>query len=481
MIPLSIASGAEKLIYKAGGLRSQENVLHEKRRNIYKRRQSTSQDSKGRSLRSEQALKPKHHNARQIAMATKNKIAFYEFRRKLEALKNLKGRGTELISLYIPPDKQIHDVTNKLREEVSQSSNIKSKGTKKNVGAALESIMGRIKNFRKPPENGLVFFVGHVKKSGDQTYMYQELLEPPEPVDIYIYRCDSDFYLEPLSSMLKPKEVYGLLVVDRSEATIGVLRGSKTVVLKNIQSRVPSKHGKGGQSQQRFERLIEIAAHEFFKKVGDITSDYLLQENVQGLLVGGPGATKDYFVEKDFLDYRLKEKVVDTFDTGYTSEFGLTELMQNAQDALKDIDLMKERVLMQRFMREVTKSHKSLASYGEEEVRQHIVMGAVEVLLLSDSLRKSRQTIKCPACGFELTRTVETGPEGEETPEDKVCEQCEGSHLEIETMDVIEELSMEAEKMSSEVALISDEFAEGQTLVTAFGGIAAILRYALDG
>ena len=410
-------------------------------------------------------------------MVTKNKIAFYEFRRKLEELKKLKGRGTELITLYIPPDKQIPDVTSKLKEESSQSSNIKSKSTRKNVGAALESISGRLKKFRRPPENGLVFFVGHVKKSGDQTYMYQELMEPPEPVPVYVYRCDSDFYLDPLIDMLKSKDVFGLLVVDRSEATIGVLRGSKTVVLKNIQSRVPSKHGKGGQSQQRFERLIEIAAHEFFKKVGGVANDFLLQENVQGLLVGGPGSTKDYFAEKDFLDYRLKDKIIDTFDTGYTNEFGLTELMQKAEEALKDLDIMKEKELMLRFLKEVTKSGKNLASYGEEEVRKHLIMGAVEILLLSGSLRRYRNTLSCKSCGFELMRTEDREIE---VSEDLVCQKCGSTSIEVGSVDLVEELSREAEKMNTSVELIGDEFSEGQTLVSAFGGIAAILRYPVE-
>ena len=31
----------------------------------------------------------------------------YEFKKKLEGLKSKKGHGTELISLYIPSDKQI--------------------------------------------------------------------------------------------------------------------------------------------------------------------------------------------------------------------------------------------------------------------------------------------------------------------------------------------------------------------------------------
>ena len=41
----------------------------------------------------------------------------YEFKRLLDGLRGKTGRGTELISLYIPPDKQISDVTSQLREE----------------------------------------------------------------------------------------------------------------------------------------------------------------------------------------------------------------------------------------------------------------------------------------------------------------------------------------------------------------------------
>ncbi len=443
---------------------------------IYNRSPESEKNTSGRNQT--QKEQPPTDPNQKIHMATKNKLAFYEFKRKLEALEDLKGRGTELISLYIPPGKQIPDVTSKLREEQSQSSNIKSKSTRKNVGAALESISGRLKNFRTPPENGLVFFVGHVKKAGDQTYMYQEVMEPPEPVDIYIYRCDSDFYLDPLRSMLKAKDVYGLLVVDRSEATIGVLRGSLTVVLKNIQSRVPSKHGKGGQSQQRFERLIEIAAHEFFKKVGNITSELLLTENIQGLLIGGPGATKDYFAEKDFLDYRIKDKIVETFDTGYTSEFGLTELLQNAENALKDLDLMKDKELMLRFLKEITKSSKSMASYGEEEVRRCLSMGAVDTLLLSDSLRSYRTMVRCGSCDHSVSGTTE---EQVLSSEGLSCEKCGNTtSIEIESLDIIEDLGHEAEKFNSTVALISGDFSEGQTLVNAFGGIAAILRYPVE-
>ncbi|MEE9489624.1 MAG: peptide chain release factor aRF-1, partial [Thermoplasmata archaeon] len=205
-------------------------------------------------------------------------IARYKFKRDLERIRDAKGRGTELISLYVPPDKQISDAMSYLRNEYSQSSNIKSKGTRKNVMAAIESIMSRLKVYKRPPENGVVFFIGHKSASADQTQMVQFVIEPPEPTPTFLYRCDSEFFVEPLLQMLEEKDTYGLIVVDRSEATVGFLRGRRIEFVKNIQSLVPSKHSKGGQSARRFERLIEIAAHEFFTKVGNLANEAFLSE-----------------------------------------------------------------------------------------------------------------------------------------------------------------------------------------------------------
>ena len=44
----------------------------------------------------------------------------YEFKKVLEKLQSQQGDGTELITLYIPPDKQIYDVTSQLKDEFGQ-------------------------------------------------------------------------------------------------------------------------------------------------------------------------------------------------------------------------------------------------------------------------------------------------------------------------------------------------------------------------
>jgi peptide chain release factor subunit 1 len=399
----------------------------------------------------------------------------YEFRRSLEEVRKIAGRGTELISLYIPPSRQISDVAAYLRNEYSQSSNIKSASTRKNVQAAISSILSRLKGLRQPPENGLVFFVGHKSTSADQTQMVQYVLEPPDPVLTFIYRCDSGFFTEPLEQMLEHKDSYGLIVIDRGEATIGLLHGKRIVPIKNIPSLVPSKHGRGGQSARRFERLIEIAAHEFYKKVADVVNESLLQDkDLKGILVGGPGPTKEYFVKSEYLHYELQKKIIDTFDTGYTDEYGLRELVEKARDALKDIDLMREKNLMQRLFEEIRKPDGGLSIYGEDHVRNALMIGAVDILLLSEDMRRVRLSTSCPSCGEK--KEVLTKDSSEEVR----CDKCQAIMNVDEVHDLVGDLHKEADANNTKVEFVSGESEEGELLKKAFGGIAGILRFRVN-
>jgi len=405
----------------------------------------------------------------------------YDLKRRLEELKSCKGRHTELISLYVPPSKQIFDVTAYLRNEYSQSQNIKSKTTMKNVLSAIESIMSRLKNFKQPPENGVIFFVGHKSVGADKTEMVAYVIEPPMPITTFLYRCDSLFYLDPLQAMMVEKEVYGLLLVDRRECTLGILKGNQISMLKYMTSQVPGKHGRGGQSQRRFERLTEIAAHEWFVKCGEEASEIFQQEeNIKGILVGGPGPTKHYFVEEKYLHYEVQEKIIDTFDTGYTDEFGLRELVSNAADTMTNLKVSSEKKLMKRFLKEVTKTENSLAVYGELQVRKALEMGIVDTLLLSENLRRYRIKLVCSSCQYSEHRTV--AEEDLEAFSPPKCSKCDSSaEMEIkEKIDLIDELSDFAENTSSKVEIISTGSEEGDSLYSAFNGIAGILRYSVD-
>ncbi len=398
--------------------------------------------------------------------------ARYDFKKDMQEITSYRGRGTELISVYVPGSKQISDVMAYLRSEQSQASNIKSKTTMKNVQSAIDSIAARLKTYKSPPENGVVIFCGEVPRAGDQTKMVQYVINPPEPITAFLYRCDSTFFTEPLESMLLDKKCYGLITIDRSEATLGLLSGSRIQVLKHFDSLVPSKHHQGGQSSVRFERLIEIAAHEFFKKVADnATEVFLDRPELLGILIGGPGATKDFFVKEEYLHHELRKKVVTPLvDTGYTDESGLRELVENAKDIITDMQLTKEKEFMQRLFTEIRKADGGLSCYGEEEVRQATDMGAVDVLLVSESLSKRRVTVQCLS-GHVHELTVKNADE--RIP----CPECGANTTVVKDEDLIDDFFLRADAFNTRVQIISPDSEEGDMLLKAFGGIAAILRY----
>ena len=171
----------------------------------------------------------------------------YEFKKKLESLRDKRGRSTELITLYIPLDKQIFDVTNQLKEEHGQAANIKSKLTRTNVQGAIQSLLSKLKYLDKVPENGIVYFTGAVDIGANKTNMESEVIIPPEPTTAYKYHCNSTFYLEPLEDMLKDKNTFGLLVLDRREATVGCWLVSEYNPSATLLPRFRGSRGKEGR------------------------------------------------------------------------------------------------------------------------------------------------------------------------------------------------------------------------------------------
>jgi peptide subunit release factor 1 (eRF1)/intein/homing endonuclease len=170
-----------------------------------------------------------------------------ELEELIEELEEYRGRHTELISVYISAGYDVNYVQKQLEAEKSTAKNIKSTGTRKNVTDALDKIVRELKEYKKTPENGLAIFAGNVSQVEGQDNLQLWAIEPPQPLKIRLYRCDKEFVLDSLKEMLEVSEVFGLLVMDRKEATIGILEGKRTEILQKMTSGVPSKVRAGGQ------------------------------------------------------------------------------------------------------------------------------------------------------------------------------------------------------------------------------------------
>jgi len=309
----------------------------------------------------------------------------YELKKFVKQLESYRGRHTELVTVYVPTGYDINKIMNHLSQEQGTASNIKSSSTRKNVIDALEKMIQHLKLFKKTPENGLALFSGNV--SGQEgKYDFQVFsLEPPEPLNTRIYRCDKTFVTELLSDMLDVKETYGLIVMDRREADVAILKGKTIIPKSKAKSNVPGKTRAGGQSAARFMRLREDAAKTFYRKIGDLVKDeFLGRDNLKGIIVGGPGPTKYDFVDGNFITNEVKKKIIGIKDLSYTGSFGLQELLDKSADVLAAEDVISEKQIMNRFFT-LLSTQPGTVAYGEDDVKQKLTIGACETVLLSEA------------------------------------------------------------------------------------------------
>ena len=412
-------------------------------------------------------------------------LDFYRTKKMLELLKSKKGFHTELISLYIPHDRKLSDVTNHLKNEISESQNIKSKLTRKNVLDSILTLIGQLRNIKDVPENGLVMYSGAIPQNNTPGTEKNELyiINPPDKVKTFRYHCASEFLLWPLEDMLKPKETYGLIVVGRKESAVGYLRGNHVEIVREFTSGIHGKHKAGGQSQKRFERLIEEGEKRFYRRISDeISKLFLDMEDLSGIFIGGPGPSKEKFVNDDSLDYRLRDKILDVVDIGYSGSEGIRALIEKIKDKISNVKYIREKQVMNLFLREIS-TDSGLAAYGLDEVQKALNYGAVDILILSENLDSYKLKLECSNCGYNESRTAEVRDlyKIEGSIQEESCPKCNSNTFNLkERNTIIEELGEVAESTGTDIEILSTETEEGEMLYSTFGGIVAILRYKLN-
>lgn len=387
----------------------------------------------------------------------------------LKELEGIRGRHTELVSVYVPAGGNLLDTIAQLKNEQSTASNIKSKATRKNVVDALEKIIQHLRTFKKTPENGLVVFGGNISEVEGRPDVKVWSFEPPEKMNTKLYWCDQVFVLEPIEEMVKEKEIYGLIVLDSKEANIGILKGKKVVPLRNLESAVPGKTTKGGFSQMRYQHVREALLNDFLKEIGGEASKILLeQKNLKGIVIGGPGPTKDNFVKDEYLHHELRPKIIGVKDISYTGEYGLEELANRSQDLLKDAAVAKEKEILEKFFTELQKDGKVV--YGVDKTIKMIEAGQAETVLISESFDWLHLKLKCQSGHTMELRVPKVDSQN------LICDVCQAKTTVEQSLELSEEIAEKAAQFGTEVVIVSTDTREGWQFKE-LGGVGALLRF----
>jgi len=278
-------------------------------------------------------------------MDVKQKLKLKKLIKKLESIR---GRHTELVSVYIPAGYDIIKIIQHLQQEQGTAANIKDAKTRKNVIDSLERMIRHLRVYKKTPANGLAVFAGNASASPSKITIEVWSIEPPEPLNFRMYRCDQTFMVEPLKDMMEHRETYGLIVLDRREASIGILKGNTIKEVTSETSNVPGKTRAGGQCQHP-DTVIQLMDGNLIKIKETHNPHVVKSVDFNNLAIKNSPITDKWKAKKDevyhIITHSPQLKVKSSKDHVFfvSTEEGIKE---KAAEGLKkgDILLMPEKI-----------------------------------------------------------------------------------------------------------------------------------------
>ncbi|KAG2472742.1 MAG: Peptide chain release factor subunit 1 [Nitrosopumilales archaeon] len=417
-----------------------------------------------------------------IKIEKQDSVKLYKIRKTLNELSQKTGHGTELISVYVPKGKQLHEIITILKEEQGTADNIKSDLTRTHVVDSLGKVIQRLRLYKKTPERGLVIFCGALAPEGggpigsEVIKVYE--LDPPKDLKTFLYRCDDHFHVDILKDMLKDDNLIGFLAIDSKDTGWGLLHGDKIEVLSQTGSGVAGKHRQGGQSAKRFQKLREMEITYYFNRIAGTTKEYFIDiYPVKGLIISGPGPTKEDFVNGNYLEYRLQEMIISTIDCSYSGSEGIREAFVKSEDILSDFRMVEEKKIVEKLFQHIN-SHSGLGVYGLKEIIELLKNNVVDTVIITNDTDLNRIEVKCKRCQHVQEEFVER-PNVIPRKTDLLnspCPNCKAADLEATEQDLVDYLALISAKKGSKVEVISGK-AEHGVMLASLGKIGAILRY----
>ncbi len=260
--------------------------------------------------------------------------------------------------------------------------------------------MERLKLEKETPINGAVLLCGVNFRIKDYENDSPYFFEPPIPVKHFCYKCDSRFHLEEIIPLYEYKEEtaqkYAVCVVRGEEAKlffyIPEVDDFRTV--GDVSRTVRNKHGRGGFSANRFQRLRDNEINALVKKICDLCEDYCFTEDhvlkVEGIILVGNGEKKT-LVSKHLVEIlEISAFVVSTITTDGTLERSQKE----ARKVICSNFCSKEQRIAEKEISEYVTRNPDRLVFGKKEVAKGLRENTLQkVFMLKNSYGERMRVI----------------------------------------------------------------------------------------
>ena len=394
------------------------------------------------------------------------KIQLWLQQKRLKFLQDMQGNGTSLISLIIPPKGKLSKIMQMLQKEYGTASHIKDRVNRLSVLSAITSTKEKLKLFHQVPQNGLALYCGNVVlENGKQKKVHFDI-EPFRPLHRSLYRCDHKFHVEALLALLQVDEKFGFVIIDGNGCLFGILYGNNRTILHHFSVNLPKKHGKGGQSAQRYGRIRMGMRQAYIKKVTELIVKLFIKEDsviVKGFIFAGSAQFKNQLVDADSLDPRIKRKLIQVVDISYGGEHGFHQAISLSMDNLGNLRYVEEKRLLQSFFERIANQIDKVV-FGMKDTLQAMEMGAVETCLIWEGINVVRVCTQDEKIVFWTQSKMDAKHHDEDI---------------LDQTDLIEWLIENHTQFGTQLEIVSNNTSEGAQFSKGFGGIGGLLRYSV--
>lgn len=161
------------------------------------------------------------------------------------------------------------------------------------------------------------------------------------------------------------QEAYGFVIISGNGLLCGRVQGHKKTTEVRTRVTLPNKQSHGGQSEQRFKRLVAEARHNYLTKATEtVLATFSPRDK---LVLAGPANWKDVLAEK----IASVRTVIGKLDIAGEGEAGFHEALQKSESLLTEVRYFKELQVLEPFFTAIAQDT-GLAVYGRRETLRHL-------------------------------------------------------------------------------------------------------------
>jgi len=349
------------------------------------------------------------------------------------------------LSVYLPTASRDDEQLNK----TFVASRVKAirKALEGDIERDFEATLGKVDEmlYHKPVqgERGRVVFAS---ASSSFFVAYRIGVEPERKLVL-----DNSPFILPLMKMVDEYEDYGIILMDSDEARIYSVRSKVIEQVKSSSIDLMNRHKKGGMSQKRFNRLRRGSIDAFVSQIVEDLCKLDDLEKMRGIVVAGPGKEKKLLV--DALPKHMADRVIGLLDVSI--EIPRHSLLARGEELATAHERRGEAEAIEDLRRAIFKEE--LAAIGVDEIRDALLQGRVETLLVMRDL-------SIPGWICEDCKGIHGG-----NPPEGTCPDCGGP---VSGAEIVNELAELVERTDAEMEVVSES-----PFLESIGGLGATLRY----